>query len=108
MCEVCVCVCVCVVCVSVCQLTVASGHTVMLTLLNFFIVEYSPRNWRGIEMLTASMTTAGMFFILAAHEHYTIDVFIAFLIASRLYLYYHRYADSLVSGIVLCIVYARV
>merc|ERR1719447_994359 len=56
-----------------------SGHTVSLTLLNFFITEYTSRR---------------IFFILAAHEHYSIDVFIAFYITSRLFLYYHTLVNN--------------
>jgi hypothetical protein len=81
-----------------------------LTLLNFFVVEYSPRNWKGLEILSWAANLLGMFFILAAHEHYTIgtnriilftillisftDVIIAFFISSRLFLYYHSLANT--------------
>ncbi|XP_077106884.1 sphingomyelin synthase-related protein 1 isoform X3 [Ranitomeya variabilis] len=71
-----------------------SGHTVVLTMLNFFVTEYSPRNWNFLHTLSWVLNLFGIFFILAAHEHYSIDVFIAFYITTRLFLYYHTLANT--------------
>ncbi|XP_062858782.1 sphingomyelin synthase-related protein 1 isoform X2 [Trichomycterus rosablanca] len=71
-----------------------SGHTVVITLLNFFVTEYTPRNWNFIHTLSWVLNLFGIFFILAAHEHYSIDVFIAFYITTRLFLYYHTLANT--------------
>ncbi|XP_062319207.1 sphingomyelin synthase-related protein 1-like [Osmerus eperlanus] len=71
-----------------------SGHTVVLTILNFFVTEYTPRSWNLIHTISWVLNLFGIFFILAAHEHYSIDVFIAFYITTRLFLYYHTLANT--------------
>ncbi|KAJ6642732.1 Ceramide phosphoethanolamine synthase, partial [Pseudolycoriella hygida] len=65
-----------------------SGHTVALTTLNFFITEYTPRHLYFLHTITWLLNMFGIFFILAAHEHYT------FYITSRLFLYYHTLANN--------------
>ncbi|CAF0882705.1 unnamed protein product [Rotaria sp. Silwood1] len=73
-----------------------SGHTVMLTLLNHCITEYTTSDFYVIHLLSWLCNILGMILILAAHEHYTIDVFIAFYLTSRLFLYYHSLANNAV------------
>lgn len=52
----------------------------------------TPEHWYGLHTLTWVLNLFGVFFILAGHEHYSIDVFVAFYISSRLFLFYHTYA----------------
>ena len=70
-----------------------SGHTSMLTILNMAITEYGP-NWNWLNTLSWLLNVSGAFFILAAHEHYTLDVIMAFYITSRMFVHYHQLADT--------------
>lgn len=71
-----------------------SGHTLILTIVNYAMLEYTPYHWRGFHILSWLANVFGMFFILAAHEHYSIDVIISFYISSRLFQYYHTVVNA--------------
>lgn len=58
------------------------------------LISDTPRRWSFLHTICWLLNIFGIFFILAAHEHYSIDVFIAFYISSRIFLYYHALANA--------------
>ncbi|XP_051865090.1 phosphatidylcholine:ceramide cholinephosphotransferase 2 isoform X2 [Pristis pectinata] len=73
-----------------------SGHTVMLTITYLFIKEYSPRRlwWYSWYLWICWLLSAsGIMCILIAHEHYSVDVLVAYYITTRLFWWYHTMAN---------------
>ncbi|XP_041077931.1 phosphatidylcholine:ceramide cholinephosphotransferase 2-like [Polyodon spathula] len=70
-----------------------SGHTVMLTLTYLFIKEYSPSRFWWYHLLCWLLSAVGVVCILLGHEHYTVDVVIAYYITTRLFWWYHTMAN---------------
>uniref|UniRef100_A0A8C6SUB7 Sphingomyelin synthase 2b n=1 Tax=Neogobius melanostomus TaxID=47308 RepID=A0A8C6SUB7_9GOBI len=71
-----------------------SGHTVMLTLSYLFIKEYCPRWMWWYHWSCWVLSVSGVVCILVAHEHYSIDVVIAYFVTTRLFWWYHTMANS--------------
>ncbi|XP_061140619.1 phosphatidylcholine:ceramide cholinephosphotransferase 1 [Syngnathus typhle] len=71
-----------------------SGHTVMLTLTYLFIKEYSPRRFWWYHWFCWTLSAVGVFCILLAHDHYTVDVVVAYFITTRLFWWYHTMANQ--------------
>ncbi|XP_017294940.1 phosphatidylcholine:ceramide cholinephosphotransferase 2 [Kryptolebias marmoratus] len=71
-----------------------SGHTVMLTLSYLFIKEYSPRWMWWYHWFCWLLSTSGVVCILVGHEHYSIDVVIAYFATTRMFWWYHTMANS--------------
>ncbi|XP_076154160.1 phosphatidylcholine:ceramide cholinephosphotransferase 1 [Alosa pseudoharengus] len=79
---------------SMCGDYLYSGHTVMLTLTYLFIKEYSPKRFWWYHWACWLMSVVGIFCILLAHDHYTIDVVVAYFITTRLFWWYHTMANQ--------------
>ncbi|XP_063817795.1 phosphatidylcholine:ceramide cholinephosphotransferase 1 [Pseudophryne corroboree] len=71
-----------------------SGHTVMLTLTYMFIKEYSSRRFWWYHWICWILSVVGIFCILLAHDHYTVDVIIAYYVTSRCFWWYHTMANQ--------------
>ncbi|NP_001011385.2 phosphatidylcholine:ceramide cholinephosphotransferase 2 [Xenopus tropicalis] len=71
-----------------------SGHTVILTLTYLFIKEYSPRHFWWYHLICWLLSAAGVICILVAHEHYTVDVIVAYYVTTRLFWWYHTMANE--------------
>ncbi|CAG5097678.1 Oidioi.mRNA.OKI2018_I69.XSR.g15182.t1.cds [Oikopleura dioica] len=69
-----------------------SGHTSIITSSALFILEYSPRRWWVYHYIVQIAAIIGVFCILVAHEHYTIDIIIAYYIVSNHFWMYHTMA----------------
>ncbi|KAG5844936.1 hypothetical protein ANANG_G00133440 [Anguilla anguilla] len=70
-----------------------SGHTLMLTLTYLFIKEYSPRSYWWYHLVCWLLSIVGVVCILVAHDHYSVDVVVAYFITSRLFYWYHTMAN---------------
>jgi phosphatidylethanolamine phospholipase C len=71
---------------------VFSGHSSVLTVLNYFLVHYSPASWHGFHIFSWLLNLFGCFLVLCSKEHYTLDVSLAFFISSRMFWAYHEQA----------------
>ena len=60
----------------------------------FFFFSDTPRRFFHLHTVSWLLNIFGVFLILAGHKHYSIDVFIAFYLTSRLFLYYRTLANS--------------
>lgn len=57
----------------------------------------SPRRLWWYHWLCWALSMVGMFCILLAHDHYTVDVVVAYYITTRLFWWYHTMANQQVS-----------
>jgi len=69
-----------------------SGHTLMIITFYLFLRMYIPttnRYIKAFKFLLCIITYSALFCILLGHDHYTIDILVAYFVATRLILMYH-------------------
>lgn len=71
-----------------------SGHTCVLTSTALFIMEYSPKRWWFYHYLVQIAAIIGVLCISISHEHYTIDILVAYYVCTHHFWTYHTLAAS--------------
>ncbi|XP_022644612.1 phosphatidylcholine:ceramide cholinephosphotransferase 1-like isoform X3 [Varroa destructor] len=66
-----------------------SGHTLILTLCYLIVKEYSPQRCRVLHLLYFCTSSIGIFCVLLARGHYTIDVVLGYYVTTRVFWIYH-------------------
>ncbi|VDI16305.1 Hypothetical predicted protein [Mytilus galloprovincialis] len=72
-----------------------SGHTVIITLLILYINQYTPQRWYFFHIFIWILGLTGISFIFLSHGHYSIDVIVAFFIASKMFVTHHVIGDNM-------------
>ncbi|CAG9539082.1 unnamed protein product [Cercopithifilaria johnstoni] len=67
-----------------------SGHTVVLTIMYFTLLQYTPRRLVYLRYLAAPLTYIGIAALVISGGHYTMDVLVAYWLTSHVFYAYHQ------------------
>ncbi|KAJ1352723.1 Phosphatidylcholine:ceramide cholinephosphotransferase 2 [Parelaphostrongylus tenuis] len=67
-----------------------SGHTVVLTIMYFEQLQYTPKGLVWLRYLAAPMKILGISALVVSGGHNTMDVLIAYWLASHIFWAYHQ------------------
>ncbi|CAD5229300.1 unnamed protein product [Bursaphelenchus okinawaensis] len=67
-----------------------SGHTVVLTIMYFTQLQYSPRGLVVLRYIATPITFLGIAALVVSGGHYTMDVLIAYWLTSHVFWSYHQ------------------
>ncbi|VDN06960.1 unnamed protein product [Thelazia callipaeda] len=67
-----------------------SGHTVVLTIMYFTLLQYTPRRLVYLRYIAAPLTYMGIAALVVSGGHYTMDVLIAYWLTSHIFYAYHQ------------------
>ncbi|CAO4382903.1 unnamed protein product [Caenorhabditis nigoni] len=67
-----------------------SGHTVVLTIMYFVQLQYTPRGLVILRYIAAPITFLGIGALVVSGGHYTMDVLIAYWLTSHVFWSYHQ------------------
>ncbi|VDN83656.1 unnamed protein product [Brugia pahangi] len=67
-----------------------SGHTVVLTIMYFTLLQYTPRRLVYLRYIAAPLTYIGIAALVISGGHYTMDVLVAYWLTSHIFYAYHQ------------------
>ncbi|VDN60164.1 unnamed protein product [Dracunculus medinensis] len=71
-----------------------SGHTIVLTIMYFTQLYYTPKRLAFLRYIAAPITFLGIAALVVSGGHYTMDVLIAYWLTSHIFWSYHQLFDS--------------
>jgi len=71
-----------------------SGHTVVLTIMYFTQLHYTPRGLAVVRYIATPITYLGITALVLSGGHYTMDVLIAYWLTSHIFWSYHQIFDT--------------
>lgn len=71
-----------------------SGHTALFTLTYLVIREYTPRRCFLVHWFSWLVSVVGVVMMVISRGHYTVDVLIAYYVATRIFWMYHTLANN--------------
>ncbi len=72
-----------------------SGHTVVLTIMYFTQLQYTPRGLVALRYMATPITFLGIAALVVSGGHYTMDVLIAYWLTSHVRAFFHRLSSIL-------------
>uniref|UniRef100_A0AC34Q129 Sphingomyelin synthase-like domain-containing protein n=1 Tax=Panagrolaimus sp. JU765 TaxID=591449 RepID=A0AC34Q129_9BILA len=67
-----------------------SGHTIVLTIMYFTQLQYTPRGLVALRYIATPITFAGIAALVVSGGHYTMDVLVAYWLTSHVFWGYHQ------------------
>jgi len=72
-----------------------SGHTAIIISMTLFILEYTPKKFILYRVFCQTLAAVGIVCIIFSHEHYTVDIILAYYVATNHFWMFHAMTEDI-------------